>query len=76
MKMTSEIQSLVTGMKDLACGKVTCPCCGEPTAAFAVTMFGRNFTVSLGLDEGDNEEDQEDTPTPLLDALKKNTPVQ
>ena len=74
MKITSQIQSLVTGMKDLACGKVTCPCCGEPTAAFAITMFGRTFTVSLDLDADKN--DQEDTPTPLLDALKKNAPVQ
>jgi hypothetical protein len=76
MKITSEIHALVTGMKYLASGKVTCPCCGEPTAAFAITMFGRNFTVSLDLDEGEDEDDQEDTPTPLLDALNKNTLVQ
>jgi hypothetical protein len=70
--MTPEIESLVSGMRDLASGRVTCPCCGEPTMAFAITMFGRNFTVSLDLDD----DDQQRTPTPLLDALNKNMLVQ
>jgi hypothetical protein len=76
MKIASEIQSLVNSMRDLASGKVTCPCCGEPTAAFAITMFGRTFTISLDLDEGDDQDDREDTPTPLLDALNQNMLVQ
>jgi hypothetical protein len=68
MKMTPQIKSLVSGMQDLASGKVMCPCCGEPTEAFAITMFGRNFRVSL---DADDDGDQEETPTALLDALNE-----
>jgi len=64
--MTPHIESLVSGMQDLASGKVMCPCCAEPTEAFLIKMFGRNFKVSLDEDEND----QEDNPTHLLDALK------
>jgi hypothetical protein len=68
MKMTPHIKSLVDGMQDLASGKVMCPCCGDPTEVLLVRMFGRNFKVSL---DEESQAPQEDTSTPLLDALKE-----
>jgi hypothetical protein len=71
--MTPEIKSLVSGMRDLASGRATCHHCGEPTTTLGITMFGCNFTVLLN-DEDDNE--KEEIPTLLLDALNKNALVQ
>jgi hypothetical protein len=71
--MAPEIKSLAGGMQDLASRRVTCHDCGEPTTALDITMFGCNFTISLH-DEEDH--DQEEIPTPLLDALNKSALVQ